>query len=160
MSRYELERQVKKKYEKCHLHYKISEESHWKKNNQESYEIIKEALDDIGIHFEINNGELFMWIHSEKYIRIKERNAGRRKVYAWKKEEYEKGNMVVYKYSDIVFMIQTMTDQEVCEKIGMKPATYYRHKKELKKSQYYANLDRNKLNDKEYLESVEGNFGF
>ena len=57
-------------------------------------------------------------------------------------------------------MKQTMTDAQLCEKIDMKPATYYRHKKELKESDYYKTLDKNKLSDLNYLKSIPGDFMF
>ena len=57
-------------------------------------------------------------------------------------------------------MMQTMKDQEIANKIGMPIATYYRHKKTLKDSYYFKSLDLNKLQDKEYLESVSDNLIF
>ena len=53
-----------------------------------------------------------------------------------------------------------MKDEEIIEKIQMKPATFYRHKKEMRETTYYKSLDRNRLGDLEYLKSVEGDFMF
>ena len=53
-----------------------------------------------------------------------------------------------------------MTDQQIADKIGMKIATYYRHKKKLRESKYFKELDQNRLDDREYLESLKGNLVF
>ncbi len=53
-----------------------------------------------------------------------------------------------------------MKDQDIIEKIKMKPATFYRHKKEMKETEYYKSLDLNRLGDLEYLKSVKGDVMF
>ncbi|MCI5727793.1 MAG: hypothetical protein MR274_09860 [Clostridium sp.] len=53
-----------------------------------------------------------------------------------------------------------MKNQELADKIAMPIATFYRYKKALKESDYYNSLDLNRLRDKEYLESVPGNYNF
>ena len=151
MRRYEAEQKAREEYGDCRLCYKLNtvDDAYWDLNRK-NYEKMKEALDAVGIWLDVENGELRLSIYPEGYIRTKDRNAGRRK----------KGKYELYKYSDIVLMMQTMKDQELADKIGMPIATFYRHKKALRESEYYQSLDLNRLREKEYLESVSGNFSF
>ena len=160
MTRYKAEQKAKKEYGNCRLFYKIISEEYFAEQNKKNFEKMKEALDAVGVMLKIDNGELTLAIYPEKYIRTKERNAGRRKKIVWNEESRKKGKYETYKYSDIVFMMQTMMDKEIANKIGMPIATYYRHKKTLKESYYFNSLDLNKLQDKEYLESVSDNLIF
>lgn len=160
MTRYEAEQKAKEEYGDCRLHYKVVSEEYAAKSNAENLEKMKEALDAVGIWLNVEDGRLSLSIYPEGYIRTKDRNAGRRKKVAWNQEAKKKGKYELYKYSDIVLMMQTMKDQELADKIGMPIATFYRHKKALKDSEYYWSLDLNRLREKEYLESVPGNFGF
>lgn len=160
MRRYEAEKKAKEEYGDCRLCYKIISEGYYVAQNEKNLEKMKEALSAVGILLNVEDGNLSLSIYPEGYIRTKERNAGRRKKTAWNKEEKSKGIYKFYKYSDIVFMMQSMKDQEIATKIGMPIATYYRHKKTMKESNYYKSLDLNKLGDKEYLESVQENYGF
>ena len=82
-------------------------------------------------------------------------------------------------WSDVVYMEQTMTDQVIMQKlrvtakrketseftgnssmtedeVPMAPATYYRKKRKMKESDWYKELDPEKLGDLEYLRSVPG----
>lgn len=160
MARYEERQKAKDNLNKYRLYYKITSEGYAAETNEMYLEKMKEALDAVGVWLDVKDGELYLSIYPEKYIRAKDRNAGRRKKYAWNPEQLEQGRYECYKYSDIVFMMQTMKDQEIAEKIGMPIATFYRHKKDLKNSSYFQSLDLNRLRDKEYLDSVMGNYGF
>ena len=128
--------------------------------NAQNFEKMKEALAAVGIRLNVEEGELSLSIYPEGYIRTKDRNAGRRKKSVWNQEECKKGKYELYKYSDIVLMMQTMKDQELADKIGMPIATFYRHKRVLRESEYYNSLDLNRLRDKEYLDGVTGNYSF
>lgn len=139
------------------LHYNITEDDLYKKQNHENIERIKELLLDVGVWFDIEDGRLYLGVLSESYNRAKKRNAGKRKRIF--RDESKEGYKY-YSYADIVFMAQSMTDREICEKTGIPQATFYRHKKRLKESQYYKILDKNKLGDIEYLKSVKGNYYF
>lgn len=160
MSRYEAEKKAKEEYGDCRLIYKVTTERFAKEINERNFGKMKEALDAVGVWLDLENDELSISIYPEKYIKTKDRNAGRRKKAAWNKEAKENGEYELYKYSDIVLMMQTMKDQELADKIGMPIATFYRHKKALKESSYYNALDTDRLRDKEYLESLQGNCGF
>ena len=160
MGRYEAEQKVKEKYEGCRLCYKVTSDGYFSDRNEKNLEKMKEALDAVGVWLDVTDGELSLSIYPEKYVRTRDRNAGRRKKVVWNEEKRKKGQWETYKYSDIVFMMQTMKDQEIADKIGMPIATYYRHKKTMKESRYYKSLDLNKLRDKEYLDGVNENYGF
>ena len=160
MTRYEAEKKAKKEYGNCRLHYKIVSEEYAAESNAENLEKMKEALEAVGIWLNVEDGSLSLSIYPEGYIRTKDRNAGRRKAAAWNQDAKKKGKYELYKYSDIVLLMQTMKDQDLANKIGMPIATFYRHKKSLKDSDYYQSLDLNRLREKEYLESVSGNFSF
>ena len=160
MTKYEAEQKAKKEYGNCRLHYKVVSEEYAEKSNAENFEKMKEALEAVGIWLDIEDGRLSLSIYPEGYIRTKDRNAGRRKKAVWNQEAKNRGEYEIYKYSDIVLMMQTMKDQEIADKIDMPIATFYRHKRTLKNSRYYQSLDLNRLREKEYLESVSGNFSF
>ncbi len=161
MRRWEAEKKAKEKYGDCRLRYKLkpSDDTYWDLNRK-NYEKMKEALEAVGVWLEVDEDELKLTIYPERYVRTKDRNAGRRRTSLWKKEELARGKYELYHYSDIVCMMQTKKDADIAAEIGMPIATFYRHKKALKESPYYSSLDRNRLRDKAYLESVVGNMIF
>ena len=130
--------------------------------NEKSRETIKKALEEAGFGIQIiKEGIIAIYINTHTFRLVHTRAAGRRKRYSkidYRESKY--GGSDFCRYSDIVWMSQTMTDQQICDKIGMKIATYYRHKKKLRESDYFRQLDQNRLSDREYLESVKGNLMF
>lgn len=89
----------------------------------------------------------------------------------------------IFYYSDVLFLLQQMTDTEVMKKLSgryrkrqiekgyrtlkyvpepssMAPATFYRHKKRMMESSWYKSLDKNRLDDLDYLHSVPGDDAF
>lgn len=160
MRRYDAEIKAREEFGDCILRYKLQKGDDYSELHRKNYEKMKKALEAVGIWLNVEDDELRLSIYPEGYVRTKERNAGRRTRSVWKKEEMEKGNYELYKYSDIVFMMQSMKDQDIADKIGMPIATFYRHKKAMKASNYFKKLDLNRLSDKEYLDTVAGNFGF
>jgi hypothetical protein len=155
MRRYEAEEKARKEYGDVRLVYDVKDNPYY--NNDANYQKMVDALDAVGVWLNVADGRLTLSIYPEGYVRTKDRHAGRRTAIAIKNDD---GKFGYYKYSDIVYMMQFKIDQQVADEIGMKIATYYRHKKKLKESAYYKSLDLNRLKDKEYLESVPGNFGF
>jgi hypothetical protein len=152
-----------KEYKNCSLRYRIEAENAYDEDfNLRNLDTMIKALDAVGIQMsvDLDSGILNISIDPERYITKQTRCAGRRKKFTWNREQLEKCIFESYKYSDIVLMMQTMKDKDIADEIGMPIATYYRHKKTLKESNYYARLDLNRLHDKEYLESVSGNFSF
>ena len=155
MRSYELTEKAEKEYGNLKLGYEVKDLPYC--NNKENYQKVVDALDAVGVWLNVEDGRLTLSIYPESYIRTKDRNAGRRQTIALKKDA---GKFELYRYSDIVYLMQIKTDQQVADEIGMKIATYYRHKKKLKETKYFKALDRNRLGDKEYLETVAGNFAF
>lgn len=158
-----------KKLDNLTLRYTVKSHPYYEETNSKNFEAVQKALNDVGVYISLDNNELYISIMESSYLRNKNRNAGRRKKIisdpnAQEVLELHNGESLTmnrtWRYSDVIFMLQTMTDKEICEKIGMAPATYYRHKKDLKNSYYCKSLDQNKLTDKEYLEGVNGNLAF
>lgn len=154
---YYKEGQLLKKYDRLRLQYRVTEDENIYDINGENLPLIKEALDAVGVYLDVSDGVLTLSIMPRPYVRTQNRGAGRRKARSYTQDE---GNIGIYSYSDIIYMSQTMKDQDIIEKIKMKPATFYRHKKGMKETAYYKSLDRNRLGDLEYLKSVEGDFMF
>lgn len=147
-----------KDYENLRLCYEVKDSQLHKKQNEENFDTVKKLLEEVGVWLDIKDGKMYISIFASQFLRAKNRYAGRRdKICSYHDKN---GKIKFYRYSDIVFMLQTMTDKEIAEKIDMKIATYYRHKKKLKESEYFKSLDLNKLQDKNYLESQEKNFSF
>lgn len=131
----------------------------WEKTNAENFDAIKKILEDIGIYIDNNSddGIIMIGVNGYDCYNKKTRSAGRRDAYG--QVDYRKsrhGFDDICRYSDVVWMMQTMTDKQIATKIGMKIATYYRHKKALKETRYYKSLDLNRLSDLAYLQSVDG----
>ena len=154
---YYKEGELSKKYERVQLQYHVTEDEHIRDINGKNLSIMKEALDAVGIYLDVSNGILTLSIKPRSYVRTNNRGAGRRKMRSYTRDG---GDLSIYSYSDIIYMSQTMKDQDIIEKIKMKPATFYRHKKEMKETEYYKSLDLNRLGDLEYLKSVKGDVMF
>jgi hypothetical protein len=125
---------------------------------------ITAILGEYGIELEIKNERegkvLSIWTKPEYHLERNTRNAGRRKTFALQKNQDGESLSEFYKYSDVVYMMQSKKDDEIMEILGMAAATYYRHKKTMKESEYYKNLEQSKLADQDYLKSVEGDYIF
>ena len=154
---YYKEGQLSKKYDRLRLQYRVTEDENIYDINGENLPLIKEALDAVGVYLDVSDGVLTLSIMPRSYVRAQNRGAGRRKARSYTQDE---GSINIYSYSDIIYMSQTMKDQEIIEKIQMKPATFYRHKKDMRETTYYKSLDRSRLGDLEYLRSVKGDFMF
>ena len=157
MSFYRARDKARKEYKDCRLCYKLlSNDSTFADLNAENIEKMQKVLKSIGVSLIVTGTELDLVLDPDEFAAKQHRNAGRRAKIKWKKDVTEGS----YKYSDIVYMMQFMTDKEISEKIEMPIATYYRHKKEMKESYYFNSLDLNRLKDKEYLDDHESNISF
>lgn len=132
-------------YELCEARLKLQRK---KKYGDEDLAIITELMAAAGFILKIENDELIIRIDENKLSKVRHSTAGRGRT------------MTEYKYSNIILLMQIMTDKEIAEQVGMPMATYYRHKKAMKDSLYYRSLDKEKLGDVEYLQSVNGNTYF
>ena len=101
------------KYSDCMLIYKISENKPYGEINKKNYDKMKKALNAAGFFLDVENGVLKLQISQYGYERKQKRNAGRKKKCALKKENGEYG---LYRYSDVVYMMQTMMDKEISNK--------------------------------------------
>lgn len=148
------------------VRYALSSEQ---KYNNEDLAQIQEMLQKFACFLEIEDGVLRVSVLSKHYQEHKTRKAGRKKksvrvpgekevVYDSRGEKYEFDKN--YKFSDVVYMLQSMKDKEIMSKLNMTESTYYRRKRAMKNSEFYKNIDQNRLGDKEYLESIEGNYSF
>lgn len=149
-------------YKGLQLSYDIGDnaDSYNRLLHERNYVKVREALDEVGVLLDISNGTLSLSINSYKYVRVKNRMAGVRCKRVSNPDKIEDGVAAICHYSDIVYWMQIMTNAQICEKTGMKSATFYRHKKRMVESLYYKQLDKNKLSDIDYLESVPGNILF
>lgn len=153
--RYDENKKREEELDELRLRFEISDDSfHTKKQ----FEQMRELMENIGIHmnFYPENKTLVMSVYAAKYLRTTTRKAGRRE----KIVRNNDGDACFYHYSDIVYMLQSMSDQEIIDKCGMARPTFYRHKKKMLESRYYKSLDQDRLNDLEYLKSLNGDTYF
>lgn len=124
------------------------------KINAQNFEYVQRAMQAAGISMRLEGDTLYISVWEELHRQKTARNAGRHK------KIVHTADSSIWRYSDVVYMLQTMTDQQVYTAISMASSTYYRHKKELLQSDYYKSLDKFRLEDRSYLESMSGNFAF
>lgn len=118
---------------------------------------LQDILAEVGIRLFMtplkeNQGYFSLTLDKDIYTAKRNRGAGRHLRKATYSDEIYKEVKFTYYDADIVYMMQSMTDKEIAEKIGMPIATYYRHKKRLKEKDSFKNLDLDRLQDKKYLE--------
>lgn len=131
------------------LHYNIGDTSINQKQNEISYNILRDLCANVGVNLSVSNNELFLNIDAEKYVAVTRQTAGRPANIAFKDNTYS-----VYSYADILYMKnQGMTDDVVAKKINMSIATFKRHKKKMMSSVFVKRLDNTRLNDIDYLNS-------
>ena len=143
-----------------HLQYSISEKTmpeSIRKQNKEDLKLMQEALSELGVSLSIKNGEISLMMHTSNFVERKTRGAGRKRTYAFKDQEKGIYTSDAYRFSDVVSLIEEKGDKETQAILGMSESTYFRHKKKMKSSEYYASLNPEKMTDQEYLESVPGN---
>ena len=109
---------------------------------------INDALKKAGFELQIKDGFLTLFFDQSANFITSTRMAGR------------KPSKTYVKFSDVVYMQQIMKIKEIIEKLGMSMSSYYRHDIRMKKTYYYKQIDKSRLNDIEYLKSVDGNWSF
>ena len=64
-----------------------------------------------------------------------------------------------YKYSELIYMmyVENLSDYEIMDRIGMKKATYYRHKAKMLESPFYKAMNVDLELTKEYLDQLPDN---
>lgn len=144
-----------------HLNYSVSEKNipeSMRKQNKEDLRLMQDALATLGVVLKVKDGELSLRMDALNFVEKKTRSAGRKRTYALKENSSYTAD--AYRFSDVILLIEEKGDKETQAILGMSESTYFRHKKRMKSSEYYAALDKEKTADPEYLESVPGNYYF
>lgn len=125
---------------KCRLMYKVEYEA---EENESSFKEMQETLARIGVDIFLSKGYLILTKSDTAYKKETSRGAGR------------KGSAKPCSMIEVLQMLLTMTDKQICTKLQMSERTYYRHKKAMLQSDMYYSLDSERLNDIEYLQELE-----
>ena len=145
------------KYIGAKLEYTLSDEQdkYSIQANDKNLELIKDALDRAGIILNISDEKLSIEVDPKKYVSSSIRNAGPKdKRIRFNSNKYGcKGDII--KYSDMVFLMQTMSDKDIMAELEIPYATYYRHKKVMLASDYYKELDFKEEHEEDYYKSPE-----
>ena len=123
--------------------------------NRARFELVKKTLSELGVLFEVENKTLFVSINPETYADLTRKTAGRRTRVVKMTGENVSGDGLC-RYSDVLNMLQTMSDKDVCEKLGMSQATYFRHKKKMLENDLVRSVDRHLLKDPVKLKKALG----
>ncbi|MBR5377482.1 MAG: hypothetical protein IK139_09405 [Lachnospiraceae bacterium] len=142
-------------FEDIRLRYNISKEELDDAVRKKNFENLKSLFEEVGVYMDIKGGNLLLSVFPAEYLKKRTRGAGRRRTVAWKRRGIE-----AYRFSDVVYMMKDKNDRQIISILEMPQATYYRHKKNLYLSDYYRNLDRERIADIGYLKSVEGDMIF
>lgn len=143
------------------LHYKVEDDPRFRMENEACYEEIKKLLEDVGCYLKLEDGILSISLRTSSnsvYMQKRKRNSGKKKRLFRNMDSSNPSDYL--KFSDIVYLMQSMTDKAIFTKHNIPIQTYYRHKKRLLESIYYKSLDTEKMNNIEYLESKECNYYF
>lgn len=146
-----------------YLQYSVSEKNipeSIKRQNKENLKLMQDALAALGVRLNIKDGEISLRMYTSNFVERKTRGAGRKRTYALKEQENGSYTADAYRFSDVILLIEEKGDKGAQAILGMSESTYFRHKKRMKASEYYAALDQEKMTDQEYLESISGNSYF
>lgn len=113
----------------------------------EALKPIQTLLAKTGFTLTLTEKSLIIKLDLEKYNRQLRLNAGRKCHYS------------SFKYSDMIYMmyVENLSDYEIMNRIGMKKATYYRHKAKMLESPFYKAMNIDLELTKEYLEQLPDN---
>lgn len=117
------------------------------KSDIEAIKPIQALLVKTGFLLTLTENCLTIKLDPEKYNRQLRLNAGR------------KIQLSNYKYSELIYMmyVENLSDYEIMNRIGMKKATYYRHKAKMLESPFYKAMNVDLELTKEYLEQLPDN---
>ena len=138
---------------RSYLRYKIDDSKKakeiYRRGKNSVYEkTVKEALKKAGFELQIKDGYLTLFLDVGSNLISSTRMAGRKPCRSG------------VKFSEVIYMQQTLKVKDIIEKLGMSKSSYTRHNRKMKNSYYYKQLDQSRLNDEEYLQSVDGNSDF
>ena len=148
------------------IEIKLNDEQLKDNNLQENIELLKKELekrDITDVYVSLCGNRLVLLFHDSFFTKRKknDRNAGRKRTYAKDStiKEITSGGVEVNKtlsYTDIILKLSQGADlKEMLTYTNMKQATYYRHLKAMKESESYKQIDINRLNDIEYIKSLD-----
>ena len=162
MARYDAEKRARAEFKDLKLVYFVTEPEGIGHMNERSLPILQETLKKAGFLLDLYEDRMTLTIDPIAYARTQTRYAGPKKHHFVDEEKAghtqdSNGGLL---YSDIVYMMQGMNDTEIIEKTGIARRTFYRHKKRMLESPYYALLEPDKLQDLKYLESLPYNLTF
>ena len=137
MPRTDTESRIKSEFAGSVLLYSVSENEKDAKRNAASLPKFQRVLLKAGIHLEIENGAMRLYLEPEEYVRNQTRYAGARRQ-PIRKEPDVVSDSTVLRYSDIAPLLNQRTEKEMLELTGLPRATYYRRKKKLLESPFFA----------------------
>lgn len=149
-----IEQKVEKEFQNTNLHFTITENN----NDPEAIKKLTKALAKVGVYLDLYPEDLYISIIPRAYANATRRYAGPRKKFIRVTDESGKQKLITY--ADVIPLMQTLPEEAVYEMLRMAPATYYRHKKAMRETDYFKSLDPSRLDDAEYLHSQPGNFAF
>ncbi len=140
------------------LRFRVIRDPDHEEQNEKNYPYLKELFEEVGVYMDLKDGRLSLSVFPNAYRNKRTRNAGRSRKAAFKEDGAS--CFEVYRYSDVIFLLTQHNDRELMKILDMPQATYYRHKKAMKESTYFKNLDKNRQNDREYLKNLPGDLIF
>lgn len=162
MARYGAEKRARAAFKDLKLVYFVTVPEGEKQGNERSLPILQETLKKAGFLLDLYEDRLTFTVDPIAYARTQTRYAGPKMHHFVDDEKagFGQDSNGGLHYSDLIYMMQEMSDTEIIEKTGIARRTFYRHKKRMLESPYYALLDMERLHDLRYLESLPYNLTF
>ena len=162
MARYGAEKRARAAFKDLKLVYFVTAPEGAASGNERSLPILQETLKKAGFLLDLYEDRLTLTVDPMAYARTQTRYAGPKQHHFVDEEKagHSQDSNGGLLYSDIIYMMQKMSDTEIIEKTGIARRTFYRHKKRMLESPYFALLDPEKLEDLPYLESLPYNVTF
>ena len=162
MARYGAEKRARAEFKDLKLVYFVTAPEGEDPGNTRSLPILQETLKKAGFLLDLYEDRLTLTVDPIAYARTQTRYAGPKQHHFVDEEKagHSQDSNGGLLYSDIIHMMQEMSDTEIIEKTGIARRTFYRHKKKMLESPYFALLDMDRLHDLKYLESLPYNVTF
>ena len=162
MARYGAEKRARAEFKDLRLSYFVTMPEDAEAGNRRSLPILQETLKKAGFLLDLYEDRLTISVDPIAYARTQTRYAGPKQHHFTDTEKagHSQDSPGGLLYSDLVYMMQEMSDTAIIEKTGIPRRTFYRHKKRMLESPYFALLDPERLRDRAYLESLPYNLTF
>lgn len=139
------------------LKYDVADSKYYEETNKKNIDKMKKLLEKTGVTLSINDNTLTLSIYEPKYNRVTIRNAGNKFKKLYKSDSGEKLEEAdVYRYSDIIYLLQKHNKTAVAKILNANYGTFLKHCNRLFQSDYYKKIDKNRLDQLDYLSSVDG----